>query len=111
MENTTTTTTTDRSECIYNGRFNGNILVVGRTGCGKTTFIQQLGKKLFGTEITDVFWVSKIILSSKRENAIRKSFKDQDVIFNYPTDLDEFNYLIGNFTQEISDLLTTTTGK
>ena len=110
MENTTTTTT-DRSEYIYNDRFNGNILVVGRTGCGKTTFIQQLGKKLFGTEITDVFWVSKIILSSERENTIRKSFKDQDVIFNYPTDLDEFNYLIGNFTQEISDLLTTTTGK
>ena len=42
-------------------------------------------------------------MSSERENAIRKSFKDQDVIFNYPTDLDEFNYLIANFTQEISD--------
>ena len=99
-----TTTTTNRSKYIYDGRFNGNILVVGRTGCGKTTFIQQLGKnKLFGTKITDVFWVSKIILSSERENAIRESFKDQDIIFNYPTDLDEFNYLIGNFTQEKSD--------
>ena len=101
MENTTTT---DRREYIYDDRFNGNILVVGKTGCGKTTFIQQLErKKLFGIEITDVFWVSQIILSSERENAIRESFKDQDVYFNYPTDLDEFNYLIGNFTQEKSD--------
>ena len=23
---------------IYNGQFNGNILLVGRTGCGKTKF-------------------------------------------------------------------------
>ena len=56
MENTMTT---DRREYIYDDRFNGNILVVGKTGCGKTTFIQQLERnKLFGIEITDVFWVS-----------------------------------------------------
>ena len=42
-------------------------------------------------------------MSSERENAIRESFKDQDVYFNYPADLDKFNYLIGNFTQEKSD--------
>ena len=29
----------------YNGKFEGNILVVGRTGCGKTTFVQNVGKK------------------------------------------------------------------
>ena len=76
---------------------------MGRTGCGKTIFIQQLGKnELFGAEITDVFWVSKIILSSEREDSIRNSFEDQDVHFSYPTDLDEFNYLISNFTQEKS---------
>ena len=99
MENTK-----DGREYIYDGRFDGNILVVGRTGCGKTTFIQQLGKnQLFGTEITDVFWVSKIIFATERENAIRESFKNQDVYFNYPTDLHEFNYLLGNFTQEKSD--------
>ena len=28
----------------YDGKFEGNILVVGRTGCGKTTFGQNLGK-------------------------------------------------------------------
>ena len=97
MENTS-------HEYTYDGKFNGNILVVGRTGCGKTTFIQHLGKnELFGTDITDAFWVSKIILSSKREDAIRESFKNQDVRFNYSNDLDEFNYLLGNFTQEKSD--------
>ena len=44
------------NEYNYSGTFNGNILVVGRTGCGKATFIQQLGSnKIFGTEIKDVF--------------------------------------------------------
>ena len=42
-------------------------------------------------------------MSSEREDAIRESFKNQDAHFNYPTDLDEFNYLLGNFTQEKSD--------
>ena len=26
----------------YDGKFSGNILVVGQTGCGKTTFVQKL---------------------------------------------------------------------
>ena len=30
----------------YDGQFNRNILVVGRTRCGKTTFIEKLGKKI-----------------------------------------------------------------
>ena len=38
---------------------------VGRTGCGKTTFAQNLGKNnLFG-DIKEVYWISKIGLSKK----------------------------------------------
>ena len=62
------------NEYTYDGKFNENILVVGRTGCGKTTFIQKLGKnKLFGSELTDAFWVSKIVVSNEREDLIRDS--------------------------------------
>ena len=32
---------------IYDGQFYGNILVVGRTGCGKTTFLEKLGLNNF----------------------------------------------------------------
>ena len=28
---------------IYHGQFRSNVLVVGKTGCGKTTFLQKLG--------------------------------------------------------------------
>ena len=32
---------------IYNGQFSGNVIVVGKTGCGKTYFLQKLGLNKF----------------------------------------------------------------
>ena len=29
----------------YDAKFEGKILIVGRNGCGKTTFVQKLAKK------------------------------------------------------------------
>ena len=81
-------------EYTYNGQFDGNILVVDRTGCGKAPFIEKLGKnKLFGSQIKDVFWVSKTVLSEEREEFLRKRFVDQEMHFSYLHDLDDFNYL------------------
>ena len=38
-------------EYTYDAKFEGNILAVGQTGCGKTTFIQKLAKNnLFGEQ-------------------------------------------------------------
>ena len=34
---------------------------------------------MFGEEILEIFWVSKINLSEEREESIRASFKDQNV--------------------------------
>ena len=76
-------------------------MVVGRTGCGKTTFIQNLGgNKMFGRDIATVFWVFKIRLSKEREENIKMSFEDQTVQFFYPNNLDDFNYLIDFFMSE-----------
>ena len=76
-------------------------MVVGRTECGKTTFIQNLGRnKMFGRDIHTVFWVSKIRLSREREDNIRESFAEQTVQFTYPNNLDDFNYLIDFFMSE-----------
>ena len=50
----------DEIKYAFDGKFQGNILIVGRSGCGKTTFVQNLGKnELFG-DISTVFWVSNI---------------------------------------------------
>ena len=46
-------------------------MVVGRTGCGKTTFIRNLGKnRMFGKDINLVFWVSKVRLSGERRTLL-----------------------------------------
>ena len=91
---------------FYNGKFEGNILVVGLTECGKTTTIQNLGKNnMFGKELAEVFWVSKIVLTKEREDFIRDSFEDQEVQFSYSHDLDDFNYLVENFMQNRSEYI------
>ena len=35
----------EQMKYTYDGKFEGNILIVGRTGCGKTTFVQNFGEK------------------------------------------------------------------
>ena len=101
----------DEIEYSYDGQFEGNILVVGRTGCGKTTFVQNLGKSnLFG-DISEVYWISKITLSDEREDKIRDSFSNQEVHFNYPANIEYFNYLIENFMQKKSEYVNSDMGK
>ena len=56
----------------YDGTFSDNILVAGQTGCGKTSFVQSLGKnKIFGDGLIGVNWVSKINLTKNREDEIK----------------------------------------
>ena len=84
----------DEIKYSHDGRFDGNILVVGRTGCEKTTFVQNLGKKQLFGDIKVVFWISKIELSNERENNIKDYFENQDVHFNYPNSVEDFDYLL-----------------
>ena len=78
----------------YDRKFEENILVVGRTGCGKTTFVQNLGKnKLFG-DMKEVYWITQIELSADRESNIRDCFKDQNEDFKYPNNVEDFNDLL-----------------
>ena len=87
----------------YDAKFEGNILVVGRTGCGKTTFVQNLGKnRLFG-DIKEVYWVSKIELSTNRANEIRDCFRGQKVDFKYPADVNEFDDLLEIYQRKKKD--------
>ena len=51
---------------IYDGEFRGNILVVGRTGCGKT-FLEKLSLNNFFGEIIKTEWVSGIDIDKTRE--------------------------------------------
>ena len=55
------------SKYIYDGKFEGNILLVGRNGCRKTSFAQCLAvNNIFG-ELEKVEWVLQIALPEQRE--------------------------------------------
>ena len=49
----------------YDAKFEGNILVMERTGCSKTTFVQNLGKNQMFGDIKEVLWISKTSLLLK----------------------------------------------
>ena len=55
------------AEYSYDEKFEGNVLIVGQTGCGKTTFIQNIAKNNLFSELKEIFWISKIPLSMERE--------------------------------------------
>ena len=96
---------------MYDGKFEGNILIVGRTRSGKTTFVQNLGKNnLFG-DISEAYWIPKIILSRERADVIRESFDQQEIYFNYPENLEDFNYLIENFMQRKANYVNSKKGE
>ena len=59
---------------IYDGRFKGNILVVGRTECGKTTFVQKLALYNFFGKLKTAKGISGIRLNGSREAEIESNF-------------------------------------
>ena len=70
---------------VQNGKFNGNILIVGRTECGKTYFTQKLAINNFFGKLKKTEWVSYIILTREREAEIKSCFQCE-VEFHYLQD-------------------------
>ena len=81
------------------GKFQGNILIVGRTECGKTTFMQKLVLNNFFGKIKKAEWISYIPLTSKRE--IQSNFSC-DVKLYYPRSVGELEDLLEEFKQNDS---------
>ena len=62
---------------IYDGQFYENVLVVGRTGCGKTTFLEKLGVNNFFGKIVKTEWTSGIDIDKQREAEIESYFSKE----------------------------------
>ena len=76
----------------------GNILVVGRTNCGKTKFIEKLGSNNFFGNIIKTGWVSRIVINKKREAEIQSYFKNETEV-HIAQDQDKLDSLIDTFKQ------------
>ena len=81
---------------IYNGQFYGNILVVGRTGCGKTIFLQKLGLSNFFGNIIKTEWISGIDIDKRRETEIQSYFSNETEV-HVAKEQDELDSLIETF--------------
>ena len=81
---------------IYDGQFYRNILVVGRTGCGKTTFPEKLGLNNFFGKIVKTEWISGIDIDQKREAKIQSYFSSETEI-HVGKEQDELDSLIETF--------------
>ena len=93
---------------IYNGKFSGNILIVGRTECGKTTFVQKLALNNFFGDLKKVKWVLGIRLRKRREAEIESNFSHK-IDFSYPNNEDKLNDKLEEFKLESESDETTTT--
>ena len=91
---------------IYDGRFKGNILVVGRTECGKTTFVQKLALYDFFGKLKTAKWISGIRLNASREAEIESNFSCE-VSFFYPNEINELGDLLEEFKLEVETEETT----
>ena len=78
---------------IYDGQFYGNILVVGRTGCSKTRFLEKLGLNNFFDNIIKTEWISGIEIDKKREAEIQ-SYINNETEALVAKEQDELNSLI-----------------
>ena len=81
---------------IYNGQFCGNILAVGQTGCGKTTFLEKLGLNKFWGELVKIEWISEKDVDEKREAEIQSAFSN-DTEVHIAKEPEELDSLIETF--------------
>ena len=52
---------------VHNGKFNGNIFIVGRTKCGETYFTRKLTINNFFGKLKKTEWVSYVIPTRERK--------------------------------------------
>ena len=81
---------------IYNGQFYGNIMIVGRTGCGKTKFLEKLGLNNFFGDIVKTEWISGIDIYKQREAEIQSYFSNKTEV-QVAKEQDELDSLIETF--------------
>ena len=79
-------------------------MIVGKTGCGKTYFVQKLGLHNFFGKIVKVEWVSFVQLSKSREAEIQSCFNSR-VEFHHGQDVEDLKELIETFKLKTENLV------
>ena len=84
------------NEFYLQQQFDGNILEVGRTARGKTTFLEILGLNNFFGNIIKTKWISGIAIDKQREAEIQSYFSNKTEV-HVAKEQDELNSLSETF--------------
>ena len=87
-----------KQKYTYDGKFEGNILVVGKTGRGKTCFAQRIAVNNLFDELKKMEWVSQIELPAWRAAEIQSCFAAPDEFHN-PSRVKEADGLLVHFNK------------
>ena len=88
---------------VYDGQFRGNVLVAGKAGCEKNTFIEKLGINNFFWNLVKTEWISGIDIDEKREAEIQSCFSNETEI-NIAKEPDELDLLLETFKLRTHDI-------
>ena len=84
----------------YDGKFQENILIAGRTECRKETFIQTLALNNFFGKLKKAEWVSYVRLTKKREAEVPTNFSCASD-FWYPGSIEELDDLLEELKKKV----------
>ena len=87
----------------YDGQFGRNIVAVVRTGCGITTFLENLRINKFFGNLVKCEWISGIDIDKKREAKIQSCFSNQTEV-HIVKERDELDSLIETFKLRTHDI-------
>ena len=63
-------------------KFSCNVLIVGRTECGKTTFMQKLALHNFFGELKKAEWISALALQKKEKLKFKQIFLESRILLS-----------------------------
>ena len=93
------------NKAIYDGQFRGNIIVVGKTECGKTCFLQRLALNNFFGKLVKTEQVTGIEIGDQREAEIQACFSNK-VEFHLAKTSEKLTELIEKYKPRTRDVVT-----
>ena len=82
---------------VYSPMLSGNIMIIGGTDTGKTSYLQEIIiNKFLPPTIKKIYWVSGIYLTAERINQLTHNFNKYDPKFTHVPDTASFNKVISN---------------
>ena len=84
-------------DASYDAKFSGNMMLVGSTRTGKTSYLQEiLLNGLIPNSVKKLYWISGIYLSENRKEELKSNFPHLRTKFTHVPDSESFDKVLDN---------------